>query len=411
MTQFFWDQGQWDGAEWAGTAPPDEGWANDWRWWYQTATTVNFELNGLLVEARWTTDSHTFADGTFRGDLQPGTLTAQFWDPGHLLDTANKAGAVWATYKPTGATWCWFYDSLTRGLFAPGDPQSSNCVFTGTPWAARLVSENTITNFRSQSASDRLNAIVAALVGQRANLSLPAITGAIANQSQMLPIVAYNTSTDLYPSYLQSVRDAAGNGVAWLAATAPHTDTGPGALVLNYAKWETNIQRILDRSQVVTGPPVTAGVNWIITTITWAATDGNGTQTPGYNYNTAYQQWGYVGPSPIRVSGNLTPGQPEYLPVAATGDAITAAHTNPSELVLSSVALQSGRRTTPTGGLATATWDAYAHTFTPVEVARIKDDAGAAHYYRVTKSDHRLTSTVWETTHYLEKYVAPTPLP
>ena len=66
----------------------------------------------------------------------PARSRPAFWDPDHRLDNLDKLGAVWALYKPTGACWCWFYDSFARGLVAPGDPAGADCVFTGVTWPA-----------------------------------------------------------------------------------------------------------------------------------------------------------------------------------------------------------------------------------------------------------------------------------
>ena len=78
----YWSDGvtQWGAKTW----PAGAGWHDAWRWWYQydDQTQPAWDLTELVVEARWTTDSHTLGDGTLhRGDLQPGRLELQLHDP------------------------------------------------------------------------------------------------------------------------------------------------------------------------------------------------------------------------------------------------------------------------------------------------------------------------------------------
>ena len=416
MSVFVWDSGRWDQAEWAGAPPPEPGWGADWRWWYQLGTSVWADLNELLVEAVWSTDGHTLGDGTFRGDIQPGTLTARLWDPSHLLDSLPRMGAMWAQYAPTNAVWCWFYDSFTRGLYSPGDPAAADCVFTGTPWPIRLSTPSQFTNYPSQSVSARLAAIAATLSahGGSSELYLPAVSANVAAQSQTMvanPVASMPAGTvgAYYSPYLQSIRDAAAPGVAWMApAAAPG---GAGSLVLTYARWETAVQRTLDDSQIVAGPATTSAADWLISAVSWSAVRGSDGNTTNQALNWAPQVFGVSGPAGLRMWGDIgnAPG-PEHAAVAATSQQLLQDHANPSERWLSSVSLQSGARSTPTGGISSAAWDPYAHVFAPTDVAAIVHD-GNTHRYRVVKSDHRLTSTAWTTTHTLEKFTAATPLP
>ena len=410
MSQFFWDNGKWDEAEWAGSPPPEQTWGTDWAWWYQLSNwDPAINLNPLLVEARWTTDSHTVGDGTYRGDLQPGTLTARFWDPGHQLDNLDKFGAVWACYKPTGACWVWFYDSFTRGLFSPGDPAAADCVFTGTMWPSRLTSLRNDTNFASQSVNARFAAIVTGLGAP--GMSLPAVTGAVAAQNQTMLASASDTSTGvlLFPGYLTAVRDAATDGIAWMQPTA--APPAAGTLTLNYARWETTNPRTLDKSQVVAGPAVTASIDWLITLLVWAATNGtNAAASTFHLFASNVATVGVQGPN-LRLWGDVsTTGAPEYVGANGTGVALVNGHSDATEQVLSSVSLQSGLRWSAAGKPAAADWDPYAHVFSPVDVMSLDTGSGPKQY-RVTKSDHRLTASVWQTTHYLDKFTAATPLP
>jgi hypothetical protein len=404
-----WDTSKWDQAEWAGGPPPGAGWGGDWRWWYQVGAGGLIELNGLLVEARWSTDSHTLGDGTFRGDIQPGTLTARFWDPAHLLDNLNKLGAVFAYYLPTGAAWCWFYDTLARGMFAAGDPADADTVFTGSPWPLRATNDRGDTSFPVQSVAARLAALVAVMNG--AYLSYPPVTAAVAAQSQNVAATAVNTQTGAWPGLLPVVRDAAAPGVAWLAATG--APAGAGSLTLNYARWDTTRARTLDRAQIITGPPVTASAAWVVNRAAFAATDGaTGTQTSLVHGAGAANAYGIQGPPSMRMWGNVgTTNVGEWAGCNGTAGQLIADRADPSEKLLDTVDVQSGRRTNPTGGPTPTAWDPYAHTFTPIDVVALVDNAGATKNYRVTKSDHRLTALVWQTTHTLEKYTAATPLP
>jgi hypothetical protein len=81
------------------------------------------------------------------------------------------------------------------------------------------------------------------------------------------------------------------------------------------------------------------------------------------------------------------------------------------EEILDSIDVQSGWRTTTSGGPTPDQWDPYSHTFAPPDTVSIVQNDQAAHVYRIVKSDHRLTGRLWQTTHTLEKYIAPTPLP
>jgi hypothetical protein len=406
-----WDAGVWDDAEWQAGPPPTQDWGKDWRWWYQVGHGGIIELNGLLVEARWSTDSHTLGDGTFRGDLQPGTCTIRFWDPGHALDRLDKLGCVFALYKPTGACWCWFYDSLARGLYAPGDPADADTVFTGSLWPLRATNQRGAeTSFPVQSVAARL-AAVANLMNSSAYLSYPPVAAAVAGQAQNVAATAQNTTTMTWPGLLDVVRDAAAPGVAWLAPAG--AAAGAGSLTLSYARWETANARVLDRSQIIAGPPSTADGAYIVGWAGFAAVDGaTGTQTQLTQGSGTANAWGYQGPTQMRMWGNVgTSGQGEWYGCSQTAGQLIADRGDATEQILSTVDVQSGGRRHPDGSPTNVDWDPYAHHFAPVDVVSIVDNAGATKRYRVARSDHRLTATVWQTTHTLDKYTAATPLP
>jgi hypothetical protein len=405
-----WDGAIWDTSHWQ-YAPAAVGWGSDWRFWYQVADGAGgvVELTNLVVEARWTTDSHTMGDGTFRGDIQPGTVTVRLWDPGHQLDSLNKLGALWAFYAPTGAAWCWFYDSFTRGVYAAGDPTDADCVYTGTPWPMRATNPRYETNFPVASVNARLNAVVTLL--SNAYIWYPHVAANVAGQTQTCAAVAVNSDDGTYESILQVVRDSAATGVAWLSAVgAPRG--GRGSLALNYARWETANQRSLDRSQIVAGPSTTASEDWFLNWVGWSAVNGTtGVTTKNQFAPAAVNPYGKQGPGRMRMWGDVSASGPEYNATNLTGQQIATDHNNPSELVLSSIDVQSGSRSTSAGAPSPASWDPYAHTLAPTDTALLTDNAGATKLYRVTKSDHRLTATIWQTTHTLEKFTAPTPLP
>jgi hypothetical protein len=406
-----WDSATWDAAKWVGTPSAPEGWGDDWRWWYQRATQVYAEVSAMVVEARWTTDGHALGDGTFRGDIQPGQITLRLWDPNHIFDNMPKEGAIWALYRPTGATWCWYYDSFTRGLIAPGDPTGADSVFVGSAWPTRLTTGRQDTNFGLQTANARLQSIVGAM--NNAGLMLATVNANLAAQSQQVPAAAADSTGLAYPSLLASTRTAAANGVAWMSA-AEANPGGPGVLTLNYARWETTTPRTLDHSQIIAGPPVTAAAAWMITLVQWAATAGaTGAQsTLNVRNDLRLGGWGFQGPPPLRLAGDVTSTSgAEYAAARATAVQLYTDHSDPTQYYLSTLDVQSGRRTGPTGGPSAADWDPYTHVFAPTDVVSVADPTGASHPYRVVKSDHRLTARLWQTTHTLEWCTAATPLP
>ena len=170
---------------------------------------------------------------------------------------------------------------------------------------------------------------------------------------------------------------------------------------------------------MIAGPPVTQAADWIATTARFEARAADGTSTAftSANNNTT-GAWGYQGPT-MRMVGNvapIVPQGPEFAGCQQTAVAVYTAFADPTEQYLSSVDVQSGARTSPTGGPTNAAWDPYAHVFAPTEVLTLAPPSPPpgvpfTTQYRVIKSDHRLTANVWQTTHTLEKYVAPAALP
>jgi hypothetical protein len=290
----------------------------------------------------------------------------------------------------------------------------ADCVITATPWPVRLTNDRQETTFPAQSANARLVAVVNQLNSLSQNLWLPPITAAVAAQTQTVPATANTASPPTtgttiarYPGYLPVIRDAATDGVAWWTAVAGAT--GPGTLTLNYARMETNTVRTLDGSQVIAGPPTSASAGYVITLADWKAVNASGVASE-YIVTGATNVWGLQG-SALRLYGDVTTtASPEFNAIHTTSSNMLNARNDPSEEVLSTVDVQSGRRTGPTGGPSSASWDPYAHVFSPTDVAQIAH-GGKTNNYRVTKSAHRLTATSWQTTHTLDKYIAAAALP
>jgi hypothetical protein len=412
-----WDSGRWGQSSWYQPVPPSTaGWGADWRWWLQTGSAVT-ELAGLVVEARWTTDAHTAGDGTFRGDLQPGKLTLRLWDPGHALDDIDLMAVVFAHYRPAGLSFVWFVDSLTRGLYAPGDPADADTVISGLGWPARLtVGTTTAMQLGQQSAATRLTTVADTLNTNHAQMILPPVAADIAGQSQLVAPTAADATTGLYPSYLQACRDAATFGVCWLQATGGAADGSTGALTLVYRRWETVNIRPLDASQVVAGPPVSRAMGWVLTQTQTQPLDyhtaGGGSLPVVYGASSSTDIYGIVSIGPMRVWDLVNGSGPAYLPIISTMSQLLADHSQSDSKYLSTVSLQSGARWTKAGRPSTNAWDPTAHVFAPDDVADYVDPATAAHQrYRVVQSDHTLNAKVWQTTHTLEAYTAATALP
>jgi hypothetical protein len=419
-----WDVGRWDANAWVGpTGPPGAGWGAEWRFWYQVGSAQIMDLTDMVVEARWTTDGHTPGDGTLRGDVQPGKCAIRMWDPTNKLGSFDKFGAVWACYIPTGATWAWFYNTFTRGLYAPGDKAAADCVFSGDTWPVRMTA-NTFTAYGNsgrpaESANARLNDLAdkaansSTWLGDIYSWRMPAIVKAIAAQSQTVPAVPtvnYNTNGQ-YPSWLALVRDAASDGLMWWGYG--RDAAGNGTMTFHYDRWETaNAQRVLDPAQVVAGPPVDASAGFV-----FGYTDANATRGADgvasfvrYNGNPAFAGAGNIA---VRMYGDINSATgPEY---SATNNTIAgwgADHYSPGERVLSSISCQSGPRWTAAGQASSAHWDPAAHVWGPLDVMSYADPVDSrTHLYRVAASSHVLNAAAWQTAHTLEKYSVAYALP
>jgi hypothetical protein len=408
-----WDKSTWDQARWWA---PLAGWGDDWRFWYQTQNRQEKELTNLVVEARWTTDSHAMGDGTFRGDLQPGKCAIRMWDPGRVVEGLNKQGAVWATYRPTGATWCWFYDSIDRALVAPGDPMGSDVVWSGLPWSSRMTSVYNNTYRGVESVNARINAMADLMAGG-VDWVLPPVSRSIAGQSQLVSAQTIDTSVPagMYPSLLQTLRNAGANGVVWLSAAMD--GSGMGNLTLHYDRWETvNAARPLDGSQVIAGPPVETSVGWVINLVGFTATKGDTGVQSSQNTNAGglgYGGYGVQYLGSMRLWGDIsTSAAPEWSGQYGTAVSINNSRSNVSDASLSTITVQSGKRWTATGAPSAKQWDPAAHVWTPLDQLSYLDPRdNKTHLYRVKHSDHVLNATVWQTVHSLETYAAGSQLP
>jgi hypothetical protein len=418
-----WNVSHWnDGSVWQGvTYPPGAGWGSDWRFWYQVGTSVAMELTGLVVEARWTTDSHTQADGTYRGNVQPGKCAIRLWDPTGTLDDLDKYGAVWACHIPSGGCWAWFYNTLTRGLYAPGDRLAADCVFSGDSWPLRMTAD-TYTAYLTprpiESLNSRLNNLVDTLISA-VDFHLPTIGRAIAAQTQQIPAMAtpVNAAGGTWPSWLGLVRDAAANGVAWWQYAGGDVGVA-GVMTFRYDRWETNSQRPITGAQIVTGPPVDASAGFVYGFVDMMATRGADNYATGIRYggnmsfagagNLSTVMYGDIENTP-GVSGRIGP---DWAATSTTVSQMAQDHSDPTERVLSTITCQSGDRHAPAGGPSSAVWDSHAHVWSPIEVMSYLDPVdNKTHLYRVTTSSHILNAATWQTVHSLEKYSTAAALP
>ena len=414
MTALRWGVGKWGRNTWGHrTYPPGAVWGADWRWWYQdTATTyASWDITDLVVEARWTTDGHTMGDGTFRGDIQPGRLELRLMDPGARSSFIGLLGTIWARYEPTEATWCWFVYDVTSLLAPPGDPLRWDVVVTADTWPDRLKSGSYNSARPAETVAARLGAIVSRL-NSDVGLRLPAVAGQIAADAHTVPaVVLAGTPTPFYPAFLDQVRQAAANGVAWLEARSVPTPWTPGSLVLHYDLWNTATGRLVSEAQVNSATPWTYGMEHIKTHVTWAGVNAAGVATTIDQTGGTYGAYGVQSLGPMRILGDVAAGGAQLAAVQATGSSILADHANPAQRV-DLIVVTSGDRTHPNGS-PSVLWDPTANVWNPTEPLQWYrfGPTNPLETYRVTQTEHRLTARVWESTHHLEMFTQPTPLP
>ena len=409
-----WGAGRWGRDTWGRRSyPPGAVWRDQWRVWYQYGSTTypEWDLTDLVVEARWSTDGHTMGDGTFRGDLQPGRLALKLIDPTQRATGLDQSGTIWLRFEPTEATWCFFIHDITSLLAPPGDPARWDVVVTADSWPDRLTtpSYNSLRPF--ETVTNRLNAIVTRL-GSDTGLILPGVTGAVATDPHYVQALTQTTGTPsvFSPPFLDQVRQAAANGVAWLEARSVPTPHTPGTLVLHYDLWGTVTARPLYEAQVDTDTPWTFGLDHVITQTVWTGTDNAGTQTTIDQVGSGYGTWGVLKMGPLRILGDVAFAGAQLAAVTATGNTILHDHGNPTQLV-DQIVVTSGDRSHPDGTPSTP-WDPAANVWTPTDVMQWhRFGASTLETYRVTQTEHRLTATVWESTHHLEMFSSPTALP
>jgi hypothetical protein len=397
MATGHWDtDGRWDATTW-GVEPY---WAGQWDWWYQYGTQRRYSLTDVIVEADWTTDSYTPGDGTFRGDLQPGKLTARMYRRDNRFDSWSKMATIWGCYLPTGATWCWYIDTVSARLVSPGDPSGVDLVVEALTWPTRLTTGAYSAARPAETVAARLG-YVANRLGTDTGLVLPAWTGNIANDRHLL--VAQN---DGYHPWLQHVRDAAANGVAYLV---PYRGAdGSGGITLAYDFWQARTARTLAPSQIISGSVTSDAIDDLVTKVEWAGTDPAGTSTTVDQYGGGYGAYGILQQGPMRIVGQIAAGGLDLAAVQATGTQLLTDRGDPQERYLSSLDLVGpGARRAPNGTLTP--WDPATMTWAPNDTFTIPGYSYAA--MRVVAAAHRLTLTSWETTLTLTKATIPTALP
>jgi hypothetical protein len=406
-----WGQSQWNADQWRRGPipnPPHAGWGDDWRWWYQYArqTKPEWDLTTKVVEAQWSTEGHTMGDGTLRGDLQPGHLTLHLNDPTGLLVTLSMTGMIWGQYRPTGATWCYFIDTITAGLSPPGSPERWNVVITGNTWAQRLTTGQWMAGpFPQQSVNARLTGI-AANMNADTGLYLPAVTSSIGADPHTIPATVPDPA-GFWPAYLQQVRDAGALGLVWLDAVAPTDHAAPGVLWLTYTTWDSAPARALDEVQYNAGTAWSFGFGNVVTRMTWNATSYLAAASKLDVVSSGYGSWGVEGKT-VRIWGDVTPGAPQEAPCRTITQTIFDAVGMPKPYV-NQIMATSGDRMHPDGSHG-APWDPTAHVWRPHHVMQWNRE-GTAERYRVTQTAHRLTVWRWESMHTLEVYIPAAAMP
>ena len=405
-----WGEGRWNHNVWSTRKwPPGAVWKEDWRWWYQYADSakVEWELAGKVVEARWTTDAYALGDGTYRGDCQPGVLNLRLYDPEQLLLSLGRLGTIWATYVPTGATWCWFIRSITGLLAVPGDPTLNEIVVTADAWPARLTASSYNSGRPVESVSTRFAAIVDRLATDT-GLLLPAISGSIAADTHPVPAVTNMTGegSTVMPGFLQQLRDAGSNGLMYLEAVAGPGPGYAGRLVIHYDLWETVQARGLWNDQVLAASIWQQGLDNLITEVKWHGTRADGVTTDDWEqYSSSFGVFGVQAKGPLRVWGDVSQGGAQHAAVVATGQTILDNYGDSTREYAQAMQQVSGDR-------EHSAWDPTRFVWGPQWVIQwYRVDGQPQESYRVVKSEHILNARQWLVTHTLEFFTSPTPIP
>jgi hypothetical protein len=386
-------------------------WADDWRWWYQYGygTDPTWDLTQTVVEARWTTEGHTMGDGTYRGDLQPGRLELKLYDPAERLLNLATSGTIWGHYKPADATFCFFIDSVTSILAAAGDPLRHNLVVTADTWPLRLDA-----SWNTDRPAETVTARLAFLVDRLdtdTNLVVPHWAGDLAADNHTVTAQAGAASGQLYsPGYLDLVRTAAANGVAWVEARASDADYTPGSLVLHYDLWDSVVAHTLHEADYLVGSTWTYGNDLPVGWVQWAGIDAAGVATTVDQVGHYWATYGQQKIGPLRLWGNIAAGGPQEAAVKQTGQNVMDDRAAPVQVVDQIVAV-SGDRTTP-DGRPSSPWDPASMLWNPLDVLQWFRLAGHVHEtYRVTQTAHVLNALGWEATHTLSMFSQPVALP
>jgi hypothetical protein len=354
-------------------------------------------------------------DGSFRGQLQPGRLTLRLHDPAGELTDLDRMATLWLHYAPTGATWCYYLNTVTRGLTVPDAPRPL-VVLTADTWPPRLINDCWANTERPAEATAARMDYLFGVTATDAGLSLPPITYRVAPQGQYVDAIKWLTypggsvpMANVVMGHLPQIRKDAADGVMWVRPY--RAADGSGAVEWVYDRWETHIVRSLDAGQILAGPPIDQSASWVISWWVWAGRDAYGDVNTSHLHASSWGSYGAQGPSDVNVWAALQyPDTIETSAVLTTGENVVNGREWSSEPYLSDVSLCSGTRYGPDGRPSPGAWLPEAHVFSPVDVAEIAHD-GAVRPYRVSRSDHRLTAKQWATKHTLEKYIAGQALP
>jgi hypothetical protein len=393
--------GRWGSAIWGRDtwyAMP-AGWGVDWDVWVQKGRVRAQTLTGYVVEARWTSDSHTPGDGTFRGDIQPGRLALRMVDVHGTLGVIDKLAQIWLCYVPTGAAWCFYVDTVSQPLVAPGDPAGSARVVTASTWPARLTTASNNATRPAETVSSRLTFLAERWNSDTA-LYLPAVSSGFAVDNH--PMTANTAATT---PWIQIARDAACNGVFYIEAV--RDAAGVGRIVVHYDFWETAPSRTVPDNQIVAGTVTTQGLANLVTLVHWSGTDAGGVVTNLDQYGTGWDSKGLIAYGPMRLWADI-PGF-DSVAVTTTGTRLLTDRGNEADPYVSSVSFVSGDRRTAAG--APVVWDPRVMVWNDPTYVLKMTVSGVEYRWRVTQTTYRLTAQAWTSDVALVKYTPPYPLP
>jgi len=394
-----WGTDTWQGRQW----PPGAVWHDDWRWWTQHGATYDRDITANVIEARWGTDSHTLGDGTFRGDLQPGRLNVKLYDATQDLAHIDKLATIWATFNPTGDTWCWFVDQVTQQLAVPNDPLRNQLVLTADTWPDRLTASSYNAGRPAEAVDARVNAIVTRL-NTDSGLALPAVAGAVEADPHIVPAVVSTPSegTTVFAGFLQQLRDAASNGLLWLEAVPGAGAGDAGSLLVHYQLVETVWAHSLYNDQVVAGSVWTQGHDSLVTEMEWSGVNSAGAASDYLAYSGGWGQYGLHKVGPLRIWGDISAGGAARAATDAMANETFAQRGDPNLTYVDSLQMVSGDR-------QHSAWAADQMVWPPHGVMQwYRVDNRPQESYRVQKTDHILTARQWWATHTLEPFVQPT---